>query len=415
MTTITKATTTTTTTRTDATATAATAATEQKPQARQPDLDQKANANKLLGTDGRQTAPAPPADPKLKADIDHIRRTGNTAGTAATRKAEPQWVQPFPTKTKYEVKGGLDDVRAGTTLARGQSGPGVEDTQARLNAALKGSGMPSLATDGLFGPKTEANLKAYQESRGLPATGVMDKDTLAALDANKAATKGWKPTAAQSGEGTQSTSDAGPTGVVSTVTANMTEAQKFDHYKAMIEKSGGKFNPNGPNIVGVRNATNTHTAGGAGRYDDSMAVIWHDKQGNPRVKEFRGNTEPSGNYAGRMGQDVNGDGTLDQGRLRTGHYNYALSSYHGNAALRMSGDSRVDRDANHDGTFGNDGGASSMGGASMLFHRGGVNSTGSAGCQTMPPAEFDRFMSTLQEAGLGGGNRKVGYTLVDAG
>ena len=74
MTTITKSTTTTTTTRTDATATAATAATEQKPQARQPDLDQKANANKLLGTDGRQTAPAPPADPKLKADIDHIRR-----------------------------------------------------------------------------------------------------------------------------------------------------------------------------------------------------------------------------------------------------------------------------------------------------------------------------------------------------
>jgi peptidoglycan hydrolase-like protein with peptidoglycan-binding domain len=396
MTTITKSTTTTTTTRTEATT--PTAAPEQKPQARQPDLDQKASANKLLGTDARQTAPAPPADPKLKADIDHIRRTGNTA----TKKADAQWVQPFATKTKYEVKGGLDDVRGGTTLARGQSGPGVEDAQAKLNAALKGSGMPSLATDGLFGPKTEANLKAYQESRGLPATGVMDKDTLAALDANKAATKGWKPTAAQSGEGT-STSDAGPTGVVSTVTANMTEAQKFDHYKAMIEKSGGKFNPNGPNIVGVRNPTNTHTAGGGGRYDDSMAVIWHDKQGNPRVKEFRGNTEPSGNYDGRMG------------RLRTGHYSYSLSSYHGNAALRMNGDSRVDRDTNHDGNFGNDGGASSMGGASMLFHRGGVNSTGSAGCQTMPPAEFDRFMSTLQEAGLGGGNRKVGYTLVDAG
>jgi peptidoglycan hydrolase-like protein with peptidoglycan-binding domain len=410
MTTIAKSNPTTTTTTTNRSeATAPTAAPEQKPSARQPDLDQKASANKLLGTDCRPAASLPPADPQLKADIDHIRRTGNTAPSA---KAEPKWVQPFETKTRYEVKGGLDDVRGGSTLARGHSGPGVEDAQAKLNAALKGTGLPSLATDGLFGPKTQANLQAYQSSRGLPVTGIMDKATLAALDANQAATKGWKPTAAQAGEGS---SGAAPTGVVSTVTATMSEAQKFDHYKAMIEKSGGTFNPNGPNIVGVRSATNTHAAGGAGRYDDAMAVIWHDKQGNPRVKEFRGNTEPSGNYDRRMGQDVNGDGSLDQGRLRTGHYSYSLSSYHGNAALRMNGDSRVDRDTNHDGTFGNDGGASSGGGASMLFHRGGVNSTGSAGCQTMPPAEFDRFMSTLQEAGLGGGNRKVGYTLVDAG
>lgn len=69
--------------------------------------------------------PTTTADPKLKADIDHIRRTGNTAGTSATKKADAQWAQPFPTKTKYEVKGGLNDVRGGTTLPVGMLRRGV--------------------------------------------------------------------------------------------------------------------------------------------------------------------------------------------------------------------------------------------------------------------------------------------------
>ena len=220
--------------------------------------------------------------------------------------------------------------------------------------------------------------------------------------------KGWTPSGEATGTG--GVNGNAPTGVVSTVTANMTEAEKFAHYKSLIEKSGGRFNPNGPNIVGVRSDTDTNTNRGGGRYDDTMAVVWMEN-GKPRVREFRGNTEPAGNYRGRMGQDVNGDGTLDQGRLRTGHYEYQVSSYRGGPALRMVGDSIVDRDTNGDGIFGNDGGAKSRGGASMLFHRGGTSTTGSAGCQTMPPAEFDRFMSTLQEAGIRG---RVGYTLVNS-
>jgi hypothetical protein len=211
-----------------------------------------------------------------------------------------------------------------------------------------------------------------------------------------------------------------PTGVVSTVTQkyepvvrasahNMSEAQKFEHYKAMIERSGGTFNPNGPNVIGVRTPTNGKGNGGA--YDDTMAVIWRDKQGGMHVREFRGNTEPNGTYEGRMGQDVNGDGSRDQGRMRTGHYQFTATTFKGNNALRMIGDSRVDRDTNHDGVFGNDGGAASGGGASMLFHGGGANSTNSAGCQTLPPGEFDQFMSTLREAG---GTSNVRYTLTNA-
>ena len=415
MTTVTKSATpaTTSTTRAAEPTPAAPTTTAATPTSRQPDLNGKAEASKLLGTAPRATtAPAMAADAALKSQLDAALLTGNPN---PNKKAASTWQQPFATKTKYEIGPDLDGVRAGGTLARGNSGPGVQELQSKLNAALKGTGANSLDADGLFGPKTQANLRVYQESRGLPVTGSLDAATASALEANTAATKGWKPAtsasmAASAGGGLNAGSASA---VVSTTTAGMNEQEKFDHYKALIEKSGGRFNPNGPNIVGVRTPTNTNTNRGGGSYDDTFAVITM-RGGRPSVQEFRGNTEPAGNYRGRYGEDVDRNGRLDQGQLRPGFYEYASSSYRGGPALRMRGDSVVDRDTNGDGTFGNDGGASSRGGASMLFHRGGNNTTGSAGCQTMPPAEFDRFMGALRNAGMGAGGA-VGYTLVSGG
>ncbi len=397
----------------------ATTPTATKPSAsRQPDLDGKADSARLLGTTPRSAVPAVPvaADAALKSQLDAARATGNP-NPQKSMTGPGTWQQPFATTTKYVIGDDLATVRVGGTLCKGNSGPGVEDLQGRLNTALKGTGANSLATDGLFGPKTEANLRIYQESRGLPVTGVLDALTVAALEGNKTVIAGWQPSTSASVASSNASSSLGGTadtsGVVSASTAGMNEQQKFDHYKAMIERSGGRFNPNGPNIVGVRTPTNGNTNGGGGRYDDTFAVITM-KGGRPTVQEFRGNTEPAGSYRGRMGQDANGDGRIDQGQLRPGFYEYASSSYRGGPALRMRGDSVVDRDTNRDGTFGNDGGATSRGGASMLFHRGGNNTTGSAGCQTMAPAEFDRFMGALRNAGMGAGGA-VGYTLVNGG
>lgn len=203
---------------------------------------------------------------------------------------------------------------------------------------------------------------------------------------------------------------AAPTGATTNVdTASMSEAQKFDHYRGLIEQSGGRFDPAGKNVVSVRTPTNTRAEGGLGRYDDVTAVLSLGPNGEKRVREFRSNTEPSARYEGRMGQDVDGNGSLDQGRLRAGHYTYDATTFRGGAAFAMRGDSTVDRDTNHDGVFGNDGGASSRGGASMLWHVGGSGMTGSAGCQTMPPDEYRRFLAEL------GGARSFGYTLVDRG
>src|SRR3990170_3211965 len=50
-----------------------------------------------------------------------------------------------------------------------------------LQAALTTSGFSSGYLDGLFGSPEDAAVKAFQQSRGLPATGVAGLDTWAAL------------------------------------------------------------------------------------------------------------------------------------------------------------------------------------------------------------------------------------------
>ena len=62
------------------------------------------------------------------------------------------------------------------TLRRGASGKAVADLQSALSAA----GYP-LAIDGRFGRLTAMALRRFQEHEGLPANGVADADTLAAL------------------------------------------------------------------------------------------------------------------------------------------------------------------------------------------------------------------------------------------
>src|SRR5690242_1534599 len=63
-----------------------------------------------------------------------------------------------------------------TVLRPGSSGPAVERVQRLLNA--HGA---KLATDGDFGPKTEAAVKHFQSQRGLSTDGVVGPMTMRAL------------------------------------------------------------------------------------------------------------------------------------------------------------------------------------------------------------------------------------------
>lgn len=184
------------------------------------------------------------------------------------------------------------------------------------------------------------------------------------------------------------------------------EAAKYEFYKKKILAAGGQFRtgPGRMNLIGFRTDTNTKTNGGQGRYDDKLIAVWKDRNGTPHVREYKYNTEPA--YAMRAySSDKNGDGVADQGRIPSGFYDFAKSSWKNGFCLRATRDFAVERDWNHDGRF-NDRGRTS-GGASMLFHQGGSYGTYSAGCQTFPPSEWARFMRDMR---LSGGT--IGYTLV---
>jgi len=64
-------------------------------------------------------------------------------------------------------------------LKVGSRGRLVEALQRTLNRQLQPS--PDLTIDGDFGPATEAAVKAFQQARGLPVTGVVDAATFRAL------------------------------------------------------------------------------------------------------------------------------------------------------------------------------------------------------------------------------------------
>jgi LysM repeat protein len=190
-------------------------------------------------------------------------------------------------------------------------------------------------------------------------------------------------------------------------TAHMTEAQKFDFYKGVIQNSGGKFHtqPNARNIVGLRHETNAHANGGNGKSDDKFVMLWQDKNGRKHVKEFTGTTEGSDNVRRGFSDDVNHDGSRDLGRVPLGHYEYMLGhSDRLGRVLRPTKSFQVQRDFNHDGKYEGRKELHADTSNAFLFHAGT-----SAGCQTMDAATFNNFWRSLNSSGS---PSKIGYTLV---
>ena len=108
------------------------------------------------------SAPVPaPAQPALPAPTTPVK---------AGKKPAPPKFRATPAT--------LDDVRQGqASLSRGQSGPGVRELQTLLK----------VSADSLFGAQTEAALKQVQTASNLPATGVLDRATLQAIEPASAA------------------------------------------------------------------------------------------------------------------------------------------------------------------------------------------------------------------------------------
>lgn len=215
-------------------------------------------------------------------------------------------------------------------------------------------------------------------------------------------------------------------------TEGMTDAQKFALYADYVQRFGSDkakadLAAGRVVILGLRVETNTRANGGQGVYDDRIVTLRRLPNGQFQVTELRANTEPGSQYedgwSGRtrrpMGVDANRDGRLDLGRLVDGTHEYMRANVgpnfgptqpDGNNILMPTTSRPVVRDTNHDGVFDDrDRNRHSFEGRTMYFHRGGVNNTYSAGCQTMPQREFDRFWDSL------GNQQRFQYVLVTVG
>lgn len=62
-------------------------------------------------------------------------------------------------------------------LGPGSRGAAVTSLQAGLNKWLKSRQMGSLKVDGVFGPRTEAAVRAFQEDRRLQGNGIVETKT----------------------------------------------------------------------------------------------------------------------------------------------------------------------------------------------------------------------------------------------
>jgi LysM repeat protein len=197
-------------------------------------------------------------------------------------------------------------------------------------------------------------------------------------------------------------------------TAGLSAGQKYELYAGYVNAYGSAeakadLAAGRQVILGLRDDTAVNANGGKGAYDDRIVVLQANGAGGT-VKEFSANTEPSSQYDGRYGSDFNGDGRLELGRMAEGTISFQ-KSHSGNLGdvLRPTAPLGVERDTNHDGRIdANDPrGKGQSTDNSFLFHAGGNTNTGSAGCQTLKPGDFQAFWNGL------GDQKTFNYVLVD--
>lgn len=286
-------------------------------------------------------------------------------------------------------------------LKQGSTGPAVERARQQLIAA----GFDPGSTSGTFTAQMKAAVVAFQTSHGLTADGVLGPKSQAELARAAAPTPPAPPTR--------------PTAVpIALAPAGASEAQKFDHYAAIIRAAGGQVNPNGqPTILGLRGVPmgggDVHATATTMTYDDSFVLLTADKH----VYELKGATHPSLKDCSDA-PDVTGDGKSDVGMIAPGNYKVVPhGDYMGNKSFQIvtaqgAGGLPGWRDTNQDGFYSDaeKAGSRARGDkvAAVLFHQGSSNAPISIGCQTLPPSEFQRLLNAL------GGINRLSYTLVDA-
>lgn len=138
-------------------------------------------------TGGQAKGPRGPSnqDPKarLKMVLNHLAKQYGLPPLTPDKKA-PAVTPPVATGWFGAVRGVWTDLAKNVGLATG-SDLSVKETQMYLNVVNRqkspARGGKGLAEDGVLGPKTTAAIRKFQTGNGLPATGVVDEETGAAI------------------------------------------------------------------------------------------------------------------------------------------------------------------------------------------------------------------------------------------
>lgn len=116
-----------------------------------------------VNTDGTHNAGSVQTDTQMGAQTDN--GVSNDTVTNA-----PSYVPPTDTTANVNATANTE------TTAQAPDAATVESVQ----ASLKSEGH-NVSVDGVWGPKTMAAVRDFQQSNGIPATGRLDNQTLAAL------------------------------------------------------------------------------------------------------------------------------------------------------------------------------------------------------------------------------------------
>ncbi len=218
-----------------------------------------------------------------------------------------------------------------------------------------------------------------------------------------------------------------------TETENLSQAQQYDVYGSVIAVRGSAdahraMDTQDRVILGMRNENRTTDEHGQGAYDDRIVVLWKDADGGRHAREFnKATTEPTAQYDAHSatrqpspgfenvirkkkteGEDVNGDGVRDLGRLTEGTTAMQATTHPrrdqpAEFALRPSpaaviaGAHRVERDSNGDGWFdARDTNGMQDLNSTFKIHRGSSRNTDSAGCQTIGGGEYGTFVDVVR-------------------
>lgn len=187
------------------------------------------------------------------------------------------------------------------------------------------------------------------------------------------------------------------------------DAQTFDDYVGLLEKNGGRLDPERPTVLGIRKLKDGGDPSYALDYHDSFVVLSPDHT----FKVFVGSTYPGQRGLSKPGEkiDARHDMSRGMGMMRPGNYEVTRSM----VVLPEKGGSAMDvaawRDTNRDGKFSaEERKASEERGDLMwmvLFHPGANDAAPrSIGCQNLRPKDWGEFCRRV-------GNQGFSYTLIE--